>query len=154
MTKSGSPKRIRDHCLEFEGLICSHTALDIYNINREVPETVIAGDKSDISTITTNVWYDWIKFYDPVRNSLPEDKYYLGHYLGPEIDIGPALTAKILKINGEVVHRSTYWSLTAQELNDEEDLQRDFDKKIEEKLEQKGTVNVFDDMNMEETQTF
>ena len=36
----------------------------------------------------------------------------LGRYLGPAIDVGPALTAKILKANGEVVYRSTYRALT------------------------------------------
>jgi len=44
----------------------------------------------------------------------------LGRYLGPSIDIGPAMTAKILKSNGEVVHRSTYRELDAKERVDEE----------------------------------
>ena len=61
MTNSGSPKRIWDHCLELEGLIRSHTALDIYKLNGEVPETVITRDKDDIITIASNGWYDWIK---------------------------------------------------------------------------------------------
>ena len=72
-----------------------HTLLYIYNLNREVPETMITGDTADISTIASNGWYDWIKLYDPVGNSLPGDKYYLGRYLGPAIDIGSALKAKI-----------------------------------------------------------
>ena len=98
--------------MELEGIICLHTALDVYKLNREVPGTVLTGDTADIRTITSNGWYDWIILYDPVVNSLPEDKYYLGLYLGPAIDIGPALTAKILKMNGEVVQQSTYWSFT------------------------------------------
>ena len=60
---------------------------------------MITGDIADISTIASNGWYDWIKFYDLVGNSFPEDKYYLGRYLGLEIDIGLSLTAKILKMN-------------------------------------------------------
>ena len=87
------------HWLELEGLIHSHMALDIYKLNGEVPETVITRDTDDISTVAINRWCDWIKFYDPVVNSFPEDKYYFGRYLGPEIDIGPALTEK-------------YWRLT------------------------------------------
>ena len=78
MTKSGTPKRLWDHCLELEGIIRSHMALDIYKINREVPETVVMGDTSDIRTIESNGWYDWIKFYDTFGKSFPEDKYYLG----------------------------------------------------------------------------
>ncbi len=30
MLKTGSTKRLWDHCIELEGLICSHTANDIY----------------------------------------------------------------------------------------------------------------------------
>ena len=114
----------------------------------------MTGDTDDISTIASNGWYDWIKFYDPVGNSFPKDKYYLGRYIVPMINIGPALTSKILKMNGEVVQQSTYRSLAAHKMNYEEDLQREFDKKIEEKLRLKATVKYFDYMNMEETPMF
>jgi hypothetical protein len=40
----------------------------------------------------------------------------LGHYLGPAIDTGSALTAKILKDNGQFVCCSTLRHLTQQEL--------------------------------------
>ena len=39
-------------------------------------------------------------------------------------------------------------------MNDEEDLRRDFDNKIEEKLGPKATVKYFYDINMEETPKF
>ena len=107
ITKSDSPKRLWDHCLGLEGIIRLHTVLDIYKPNREVPNTVITEDTDDINTIASNGWYYWNKFYDPVGNSFPEEKYYLARYLGPAIDIGPALMEKTLKTNGEVIHRST-----------------------------------------------
>ena len=44
--------------------------------------------------------------------AFPDDNPVLGRYLGPAIDVGPALTTKILKANGEVVYRSTYRALT------------------------------------------
>ena len=154
MTKSGSPKKLWDHCLELEGLIRSHTALDIYKLNGEVPETIMTGDTADISIIAEHAWYDWVKFYDPVGNTFPEDTTYLGRYLGPAIDVGPALTAKILKSNGEVVFRSTYRSLNAKEENDEVEIRRAFDKEIEEKLGPRAVARDFDDMNMEETPVF
>ena len=68
--------------------------LDIYKINVKVPETVMTGDTADISTIANNGWYYWIKLYDHVGNSFPGDKYYVGRYLGPKIDIIPALMMK------------------------------------------------------------
>ena len=49
-----------------------------------------------------------------------DDVQKLGHYLGPSIDVGPAMTAKILRKNGQVLYRSTYQSLTTDELLDKE----------------------------------
>lgn len=43
----------------------------------------------------------------------------LGRDLGPAIDIGPAMTRKVLKSNGKVVYRSTVRSLTPDEFVDE-----------------------------------
>ncbi len=45
----------------------------------------------------------------------PEDKLILGQYLGPATDVGLALTAKILKSNGQIVYRSTLQHLTDNE---------------------------------------
>jgi hypothetical protein len=49
--------------------------------------------------------------------SYPDDKLILGPYLGPAIDTGLALMAKILKSNGVFVCRSTLQHLTDEELN-------------------------------------
>jgi hypothetical protein len=63
---------------------------------------VMSGETSDISQFCKFAFYDWIMFRDqPV--AFPDDNPVLGRYLGPAIDMGPALTAKILKANGEVV---------------------------------------------------
>ena len=37
-----------------------------------------------------------------------DDHVKLGRYLGSSIDVGLALTVKIIKENGMVLHRSTY----------------------------------------------
>jgi len=50
----------------------------------------------------------------------PEDKMVLGRDLGPAIDIGPAMSRKILKENGQVVIRSTVRSLNEDELMSED----------------------------------
>ncbi len=42
----------------------------------------------------------------------------LGKYLGPSIDVGPSMTAKISTPTGDVVHRSTYRLLMHKELAD------------------------------------
>ena len=106
MIKTGSPKTLWDHCLELEALIRSSTSNDIYMTNGEVPETIMTGSTADISHISEFGWYDWVMFRDNTP-TYPDPKLILGRYLGPATDIGSALTAKILKSNGQFVCRST-----------------------------------------------
>ncbi len=49
--------------------------------------------------------------------TFPDNKLILGRYLGPATDIGSALTAKILKSNGQTVCRSTLQHLTDKEIH-------------------------------------
>ena len=81
----------------------------------EVPETILSGETSDTSQFCEVEWYERVKFWDDAIQ-FPDDSLVLGRYLGPSIDVGPALTAKILKQNGEVVHRSTYCGLTPEKI--------------------------------------
>ena len=123
MVKMNSPKVLWDHCLEFESLIRSNTAHDIFELAGQVPETVMSGETSDISQLCELGWYEWSKFRD-VAAPFPEDKPVLGRYLGPSVDIGPAMTAKFLKHNGQVIHTSTYRSLTTDEMTSTEETKR------------------------------
>ncbi len=116
MIKTGAPKCLWDHCIELEGLICSNTANDIYVTGGEVPETIMKGGTANISLICEFAWYDWVMFHDTVNTiAFPDKRLTLGRYLGPAIDIGLALTAKILKQNGQYVCRSTLRHLTPDE---------------------------------------
>ena len=49
----------------------------------------------------------------------PDSHMVLGRDLGPAIDIGPAMTRKLLKSNGKVVYRSTVLALTPDEMTGE-----------------------------------
>ena len=115
MQSTGCPKRFWDDCIEMEAMIMSHTAHPLWELKGEVPETVMTGNTADISQFADLAWYDWVFFRDTTI-AFPDDKEVLGKYLGPSFDIGPAMCAKFLKENGEVVHRSTYRPLTKDEL--------------------------------------
>ena len=56
-------------------------------------------------------WFKWVIFLDETA-PFPDDVLKLGNYLGPSIDVGPAMTAKLLTENGQVLHRSTNQPLT------------------------------------------
>ena len=110
--------RLWDHCLEREAYVRSLTAHDQYRLDGQVPETMVRGETADISAIALFGWFEWVMFRDTSR-TYPDDKMVLGRDLGPAIDIGPAMTRKIIKANGSVVYRSTVRSLTPDELADE-----------------------------------
>jgi hypothetical protein len=114
MMKTGSPKVLWDHCIELEALVHSNTSTYIYMTNGKVPETIMTGSTADISHICEFAWFDWVMFRDNIP-TFPEGKMILGRYLGPATDVGLALTAKILKFNGQVVYRLTLRHLTDYE---------------------------------------
>ena len=75
----------------------------------------------------------------------PDDFMSLGRYLGPSPDVGSHMTYKILKFNGEVVHRSTLRPLTDVERASDEGIasRLKFDANIAVKLGPKSTVDDF-----------
>jgi hypothetical protein len=115
MLRSGFPKRFWDDCIIREAYARSHTSLDIYGLEGQVPESKIKGETVDISTIAEYAWYEWVKFRDTPAK-FPVSKIQLGRYLGAAIDIGPAMTRKNLKQNGTVMYRSSVRSLTQDEI--------------------------------------
>ena len=70
----------------------------------------------------------------------------LGRYLGPSIDVGPAMTAEIMISNGHVVPRSTLPGLILAERESPEhiELRGKFDVAIEPNIGPKATVKDFD----------
>ena len=84
----------------------SNIAHIIYALKSQVPETMASGQTPDISPFAAFRWYEWVMFQDTIV-SYPEDKMVLVRDLGPALDIGPAMTRKILKENGIIVYWST-----------------------------------------------
>jgi hypothetical protein len=89
----------------------------------------------DISTISEYAWYEWVKFRDTAAK-FPVSKIQLGRDLGAAIDIGPAMTHKILQKNGMVMYRSSVRSLTLDEIQSPTEFKerQEFDNAIEKKF--------------------
>ena len=117
MINTGTPKCLCDHYLELEALIRSNTALDYHILDGEVPKILMTGQAADISHICEYTWFDWKCFCDGPHVSYPEDNLVLGQYLGPTLDVRPAMCAKILKHKGRVVPRSTLLTLTREDID-------------------------------------
>jgi hypothetical protein len=98
MMRSGFPKRFWDDYIIREAYVRSHTSLGMYGLEGQVSESKIKGETVDISTIAEYAWHEWVKFRDTAAK-FPVSKIQLGRDLGAAIDIGPAMTRKILKKN-------------------------------------------------------
>lgn len=90
MIRSQCPTSLWDDCIERESYIRSLTALDIYSLSGQVPETVVSGETADISPFASFKWYEWVYFRDTAV-AFPEPQMVLGRDIGPAIDIGPAM---------------------------------------------------------------
>ena len=152
MVRAGAPKPFWADAIELEAYVRSHTAHDIYSLQGEVPETVMSGETADISQFCEFAFYDWIMFRDePV--AFPDANPVIGRYLGPAIDVGPALTAKILKANGEVVYRSTYRHLTDAEVQNAAhvSMRIEFDVSILDRFGPETSPDDFPDIDIPDT---
>jgi hypothetical protein len=69
----------------------------------------MSGETADISQFCELIFYEWILYREESKLvAYLNENPALGRYLGVAIDVGPAMTAKILKANGQVIHRSMY----------------------------------------------
>jgi hypothetical protein len=129
--KKKSPSRLWNYCAELKASIRSHTAHNLPILEDGVPDTLMTGSTADISQLVEFGWYDWVYLWD-TSETYPDNKEILGRYLGPAPDIGPAMAARILKENGEVVVRTTLRSLLPEEIlrEKEKEERTRFDKAI------------------------
>jgi hypothetical protein len=94
MFSSQVPKQLWDDCIELEQYLQSNTWNERFANGGELPETIVSGETADISTFAQYHWYEWIMFHDTTSVSFPGDKLVLGSYLGPSIDVGPAMMVR------------------------------------------------------------
>jgi hypothetical protein len=81
--------------------------LNSFELQGQVPETIVSGQTVDISVLVEYEWFEWVKFHDDPA-AYPEPKEILGRWLGPALDIGPAMTANVIKANGQVMFTSSH----------------------------------------------
>jgi hypothetical protein len=134
MIQSGCPTLLWDECIIREAYVRSHTSLDMFGLEGQVPEIKVKGETVDIYTIAEYAWYEWVKFRDTAAK-FPVSKIQLGRDLGSAIDIVPTMARKILKNSGSVMYRTYVRSLTSNEIQSPTDKKErgEFDTAIENK---------------------
>ena len=145
MLKWNVPKKLWDNCLELESSIRSATTLPHFDLDHQTSEAKIHGMSSDISDICKFEFYEWVMFNES-QATFPQTKFHVGRWLGPAVDVGSALTYKILKSNGQVVPRSTIRHLTLDELTNPDHIAmtKAFDDNIIHKIGVPATEDKFD----------
>jgi Reverse transcriptase (RNA-dependent DNA polymerase) len=135
MVASNCPKRLWDDCIELVADINAHTVHENFGLDGQTPQALITGNTPDISSLAEFRWYQWIKWFNE-NADLPEDQEVYGRYLGPSRSVGSLMTSKILNEKGNILHRSSFRSLTrTEEDNPEEKIKRrTFDQTIGEIL--------------------
>ena len=78
-----------------DNLATALSAHDIYKLDGYVPLTEKSGETSDINQFCKLEQFEWVTFHDETILFL-NDILKLGHYLGPSIDVSPAMIVKIL----------------------------------------------------------
>ena len=51
----------------------------------------MSGQTGDISNLCEFEWFEWVMFFQP-KETYPDDKMFIGRWLGPETDVGTAMT--------------------------------------------------------------
>jgi hypothetical protein len=64
MVRYGEPKHLWDDCLIIKYYVRSSTALYIFSLEGQVPDTIVKGQTSDISPLADYAWYEWVEFQD------------------------------------------------------------------------------------------
>jgi hypothetical protein len=104
-----------DDCIIRYAYVQSHTSLNIFGLEGQVPETKVKGETVNISTIAEYARYEWVKFRETSAN-FPISKIQLGNDLCATIDIGPTISRKIMKSSGQVMCRTSVRSLAPGEI--------------------------------------
>jgi hypothetical protein len=132
MLRSGCPILFWDDCIIIEAYVRSHTSMDIFGLEGQIPEIKVKGETVDIFTISEYDWYEWVEFRDTAAK-LSVSKIQLGRDFGAAIEIGPDMTRKILNQNGIVMYRSSVRPLTQDEIQSSTEMKEreEFDIAVE-----------------------
>ena len=80
----------------------------------QVPQTIMSGETADISPYCEFEWFQCVMYYEP-NATYPDDKCFMGCWLGPAVDVGSAMAYKVQKSSDQFVCRSSVRPWTPEE---------------------------------------
>ncbi len=109
-------------------------ALGHHEQEGECGTTIIQGSTADILHVAEFGFYDWCWAWSPKKSS--QEHMQLGRWCGPSWDVGDELCFAILTANGQILHSSSVFPLSAAERNRQEiqEIKTRFTTNLESKL--------------------
>jgi len=89
MTSSRPPHKLWYHCLEPDAFIRSHNAHNLFELQGQVPETLLSGKTADISPFVMCIWYKFVRWYN-VKAQFPQPREMYGRWLGLSLSVKTA----------------------------------------------------------------
>ena len=139
MVESIILKKLWDYCTQLASVVRSHTAHDMFQLQGEVPETILRGTTADISHVCEFAWYQWVIYNEPnpETSKFPESRECIGRYLGPtQPGIGSIMSYYVPNDKGVPLRQTTIQALMLEERESETKaaIKKAFDATILKKL--------------------
>ena len=101
------------------------------------PRPSCLGKNADIYPFVEHEWYNFVKWFNH-GSTFPEPREVHGWWLGPSMDIGPAMCSKTIKLNGQIINLSSYQAIMEEEIQylTQKNLRDEFDSELIKKLGQ------------------
>jgi hypothetical protein len=112
MLATGAPKVVWDWCIECCALVRSHIAWNMAALGGQTLATKITGDMPDISFLAEFGFYGWVWFIP--KTGVAKQ---LARFLGPSINVGPAMCGVVLTEKATTQERTSIFPLSAEDNN-------------------------------------
>ena len=90
------------------------TALDLPQLNGEVPESYVLGSTVDISAYAQFDWYEYVWYSEPTA-TFPNERKCLGRWLGIAEVSTDVMASYILTDAGSVIIRKSVWGVSSDD---------------------------------------
>ena len=130
-TRTKSPKRLWCYCGQWVAAIRRLTALDLPQLEGQVPEAYVSGSTVDISSYAQFDWYEYVWYSEP-KASFPNVKKCLGRWIGIAEVSTDIMASYILTDTGKVIVRKSVWGISPEDLEKEglQSQKNELDEKI------------------------
>jgi hypothetical protein len=114
MSRTKTPKRLWDFCVQHTAELWCLTAQPLYSLHGCTPYELVTGNTPDISEYIAFSWYQPVYYYD--RTNFREERELIGRWIGVAHNKGQGMCFWILPKSGIPIARTTLRAISEAEL--------------------------------------